>query len=530
VLVAPNFDDLAFFDTSKFNVRGGIFSEAAKMNAKAEREDVTLQKGTPSQPGVVAKESSEVSKKRTSILGDIGKPGSEDTKKAESVLSKFQTELGHGQHVESEKGSGLARSSSNASNRSRTEVGSKVKPDHSALGNEAASASAPTLVHLEGSDAVTSSPASDRPPTITSGFHPLPKPASIKSNDTSSSTAHTETPGAEIDRSASPGTAAHSASLLESFRARDKQAIAAQVSSAKSVVRKWGIDFAAKRRADFQAPAIGTGIKGQHTQPQAIYRPQEDDRLQSTVSTSAGASTSLGHSPNRTLQERLNDAAKAAAIANATTTTNRERSHSNLSNTSSSSRPTLLASPSKSGAVAGPSISEPTFTLSDQKPRRDSVPVLMQPSAGRGMVVPRVVKRPGEVTGLGNSPGQGLTRRISAADDDSTTPSASKTPELGPRKSAESDRPGVPPPIPKKPDTSELGVEMQRSGSAPIPSTPSGEITEPNQIISLTKPDDDIDIEKEKEKETGELVDTSIPQSGPSGAQDALRKLADKNV
>jgi hypothetical protein len=501
------------------------------MNVKADREDVTLQKGTPSQPGVVAKESPEVSKKRTSILGDIGKPGSEETKKAESVLSKFQTEVGHGhgQHVENEKGSGLGRSSSNASNRSRTaEVGSKVKLDHSALGNEAASASAPTLVHLEGNDTVTSSPASDRPPTITSGFHPLPKPASIKSNDTP--IPNSETLGADIDRSASPGTAAHSASLLESFRARDKQAIAAQVSSAKSVVRKWGIDFAAKRRADFQAPAIGTGIKGQQTQPQAIYRPQEDDRLHSShAASTSGASTSLGHSPNRTLQERLNDAAKAAAIANSTTTTNRERSHSNLSNSSSSSRPTLLASPSKSGAVAGPSISEPTFTLSDQKPRRDSVPVLMQPSAGRGMVVPRVVKRPGEVTGLGNSPGQGLTRKISE-DAGSATPSATgnKTPDVPPRKSAESDRPGVPPPLPKKPDMSELGVEMQRSGSAPIPSTPSNEITEPNQIIGLTKSDDD--IESEKEKEIGDLVDTSIPQPGPSGAQDALRKLADKNT
>ena len=145
------------------------------------------------------------------------------------------------------------------------------------------------------------------------------------------------------------------------------------------------------------------------------------------------------------------------------------------------------------------------------------------------MVVPRVVKRPGEVTGLGNSPGQGLTRKISE-DAGPTTSSANKTPDLGPRKSAESDRPGVPPPLPKYPNMSELGVEMQRSGSAPIPSTPSGEITEPNQIVSLTKSDDDIEIEKEKEKESGELVDTSIPQPGPSGAQDALRKLADKNV
>lgn len=457
------------------------------------------------------------------------------------MLSKFQTEigLGHGhgsgQHGENEKGSGLGRSSSNASNRSRTEVGSKSKYDHSNLSSEA-SASAPTLISDQ-NNTVTSSPASDRPPTITSGFHPLPKPASVKSADTSSTTAITESLGTDIDRSASPGSAAHSASLLESFRARDKQAIAAQVNTAKSVVRKWGIDFAAKRRADFQAPATGTGIKGQPvaTQPQAIYRPQEDDRLHSSSSSTAAIPASLGHSPNRTLQERLNDAAKAAAIANSTT--NRERSHSNLSNNSStSSRPTLLASPSKSGAVAGPSISEPTFTLSDQKqkPRRESVPVLMQPSAGRGMVVPRIVKRPGEVTGLGNSPGQGLTRKISETETKTDTPE-NKTLEIPQRESNEFNRPGVPPPIPKKPDLAEMGIEMQRSGSAPIPSTPSiGD--EPNQIISLSKPDvhsHSHDTDTGAETETGDLADTSIPSSESlnvrtSGAQDALRKLADK--
>ena len=372
---------------------------------------------------------------------------------------------------------------------------------------------------------------------MTSGFHPLPRPASVQSNETRSSTststtipiANSETVGGDLDRSTSPNTAAHSASLLESFRARDKQAIAAQVSSAKSVVRKWGIDFAAKRRGEF-APAAGTGIKGQspQTQPQAIYRP-EDDRHQLNASTSAG--TSLGHSPTRTLQERLNDAAKAAAAVNSTTA-NRERSHSNLSNASSatSSRPTLLASPSKSGAVAGPSISEPTFTLSDQAPRRDSAPVLMQPSAGRGMVVPRVVKRPGEVTGLGNSPGQGMTRKISESDTASPTPPppVSTAPELPPRKSAESDRPDtVPPPIPRKPDPEEVGAAMQRSDSAPVPSRPSLDDTkEANPIIGLTRPDDDIELETE------ELVDTSIPKSElgtspSSGAQDALRKLAE---
>jgi hypothetical protein len=46
-----------------------------------------------------------------------------------------------------------------------------------------------------------------------------------------------------------------------------------------------------------------------------------------------------------------------------------------------------------------------------------SATVMLQPSAGRGMVVPRVPKRPGEVTGLGSHPSQGMTRRISGDED-----------------------------------------------------------------------------------------------------------------
>jgi len=134
------------------------------------------------------------------------------------------------------------------------------------------------------------------------------------------------------------------------------------------------------------------------------------------------------------------------------------------------------------------------------------------------MVVPRVVKRPGEVTGLGSSPGQGLTRKISDTDSTATPKAGSKPPDLPQRKSIESDRPTTGAgavPSPKKLEAD--GVEMQRSDSAPVPSTPAVGGSEPKPIISLTTPDVDT-----------ELVDTSIP--GPSGAQDALRKLADKNA
>jgi hypothetical protein len=424
-----------------------------------------------------------------------------------------------------------------------------------------ASASAPTLVS-EQADTVISSPASDRATTITSGFHPFPftntntKPASIKSTDTRSSTSTSATAKelesstskteGEIDRSASPGGTASSASLLDSFRARDKQAIAAQVNTARSVVKKWGIDFAAKRRADFnQTP--GTGIKGQ-TQPQAIYRP-DDDRLHTNSNSAAGTSpASLGHSPTRTLQERLHDAARAAAAANVSANTGRERSGSTLStNTASSagsSRPTLLASPSKSGVVeASPSISEPTFTLSSHRTDTGTdtrtTPVLMQPSAGRSMVVPRVVKRPGEVIGLGNSPGQGMIRKTSDTPPDDGSGSRS-LPELPARKSVESDRPRVdmgdtvPPPLPDRKAESSLtpgsrSEVLNLESTTPLTLPDDTSIPSSGDITKLSRPDELPPKEEEASPLPVSQSDVEPVNLGSSTAQEALRKLAEKN-
>jgi len=588
--VAPNFDDLAFFDTSKFNVRGGIFSEAGKINSKSEREDVTIKGGPTSQPSVVAKEGSDIGKgsKRQSTHGDLGKIPSGEEKK--EMIPKVQTETG----LDNKNSSGLGRASSTSSRSMETARPkgslptrpSTVHYDNSVMESTEASASAPILIS-EPADTIVSSPASDRATTITSGFHPFPttntttKPASIKSTDTRSSTSTSTTTGTakepesgnlegDIDRSASPGGTTSSASLLNSFRARDKQAIAAQVNTARSVVKKWGIDFAAKRRADFnQTSQPGTGIKGQtpaagQTQPQAIYRP-DDDRLH-TQSGTGTSPASLGHSPNRTLQERLHDAARAAAAANSSSNNQRERSGSTLStNTASStgsSRPTLLASPSKSGVVeASPSISEPTFTLSSQRTdapttsasTATSPPVLMQPSAGRSMVVPRVVRRPGEVTGLGNSPGQGIVRKTSDTPPHdthapllppTTTGSGTATPpDLPPRKSVESDRPlidmndneTIPPPLPSRRSdpvsTAETGSEVQRSDSAPAPmaaSPHSSDTSTPASNVVTRSGQADVPSQVEGASSLPE-PDTQSVNLGSSTAQDSLRKLAEKN-
>jgi hypothetical protein len=613
-LVAPNFDDLAFFDTSKLEVRGGIFSEAGKLNAKPDREEVSL-KGAPSQPSVVAKEDAVAGdKKRNSVLSETTSTEDKEKAKVKPIIkawtdstSATKGKNGNMAEVASGSTSGVARSTSISSSKAVDALasrlpGHKARPnsihnDHSAIpGTGDASASAPNLVSIDKGNTVTSSPASDRPLSVTSGFHPfpLPRPASVQSNETQStqSSASTATAGAGVqvgtvahpelegstDRSVSPNNAA-AGSLLDSFRARDKQAIAAQVNTAKSAVRKWGLDFAAKRRADFQqtpAPAATqpasptkAGLKATPNQASLnpTYRPDETH--------SQTASSSLGHSPGRSLQERLNDAARAAANVSSSTgaTGNRERSASNLSNTSTVSasasvRPTLLSSPSKAVAVdPTPSISEPNFTLSAHRtgereqstPRRESAsttpPVLMQPSVGRSMVVPRVRHRPGEVIGLGSSPDSGLTRKMSTSSEVALGSSSGARGSKLASPPAPVNKGSVPSTLPTKlPEESlgtipsvpdlEDGAPMQRSGSAPAPTTSKAEAVKPDtQIVGLTRPDeDDIPIKQESgapETPVGEIhastSGTSTParmiaeSTGASGAQDALRRLANKD-
>lgn len=539
-----------------------------------------------------------MAKKRTSVLSETG--SIEDKDKLGSGL-KVQTESilsgpkgSNGAIGDAALTSGLGRATSISG--SKTADVSTARPKgpttqrpntihndhHVGPGITEPSASAPNLISLDEGNTVTSSPASDRPPTVTSGFHPFPfpRPASIKSNETQSTTSSTSTataggvagtegPGGEgsMDRSTSPSNVGvgGSGSLLNSFRARDKQAIAAQMNTAKSAVRKWGIDFAAKRRADFQQvqPESGAagGSGGLKSQPETI------SRAENTSASTSGSGTSLGHSPGRSLQERLNDAARAAAAANlsagsgVTGIGNRERSASNLSNTTTSSsasgRPTLLSSPSKSGVVEpSASVSEPNFTLASHRSnpndqssnRRDSAkantsvstspPVLMQPSAGRSMIVPRVPKRPGQVTGLGSSPGSGLTRKTSDSSEVALAPGVSGESKdvTPPRKSTETEsfRPASeepkaqtspPPTLPAKTiEDIEGGAEMQRSDSAPATTTQVDETKDESPIISISHPDQESPVAADENNGT-----PSQDLTEDSDAQHALRRLAEKD-
>ncbi|WVQ96740.1 hypothetical protein IAU59_003847 [Kwoniella sp. CBS 9459] len=216
--------------------------------------------------------------------------------------------------------------------------------------------------------------------------------------------------------------------LMNSLRARDKKALQAQAGAARESLKKWGVGLAAKRRAGRDP----THPQEEH-RPPALYRPPEEDAREDDVGLVATSPTG-----GRSLQDRLNAVAHAAPSPLPIPA--RERS------ASSSSKPSLFASPGKSTASTAsssppnwtPSMSKPTTSVikneatphhpaqmtvpgpasatTSERRGSQSTPVLMQPAPGRSMVVPRVPKRPGQVTGIGHNANEPMVRRVSTED------------------------------------------------------------------------------------------------------------------
>ena len=231
----------------------------------------------------------------------------------------------------------------------------------------------------------------------------------------------TRSPAPAVDHTAAAAISA--ASVLDLFKARDRQGLEAKGNVAKTRFAKWGTESLARGKAELQRlKEERMKSTNASAQPPSIPVPNQSQGSSTTSHTTGTSPTAhLGRSPGKTLQERLRETARAAEAANAATlghhTDGRVRSGSNTSNPSSSSssaaRPALLSSPSK----GEPSISGTDFVSathhnnaeSTSLGRRSSAstslsttpPVLAQPAAGKGMVVPRMTKRSGEVTGLG---------------------------------------------------------------------------------------------------------------------------------
>ncbi|WWD04793.1 hypothetical protein V865_002864 [Kwoniella europaea PYCC6329] len=500
-VVLPNMDDLAFFDTTKMSVRGGIFNESSKIKRGEETEqpetavplpESEIQTSNEDPASAVPSTSSlrkrNPQKSKTVDINGLGQAeevpqlGLPRTDTAPPTLSNGTTNRTAATVQATKKWFAQNGSARPPSLTTQTVTGGfKHSSDDNLMWQRLNSSevqgtalSDPTLVDAN----FTNSPAIAAV-QVSSSTAPLSEEEkrSLEAVQPSDSTP-TSTPRGDINihalhgeprvsdasivstSSTSTGTipsaAPHSstASLISSLRARDKQAIQAQVGTARESLKKWGVGLAAKRKA------MKEGVQhGEEHRPPALYRPPEEDFREDERSS---ASTS----PNRSLQDRLNAAAHAGATSvPMTIPTTRGRS------ASSSSRPSLFASPKS--AVSPASASPPKWSPPSSKPTtgvvRDDIsqhsnpsssvpshtrrtsntaPVFVQPTSGRSMVVPRVPKRPGQVTGIGHNAAEPMIRKVSTEDglreervEDVHVEESRAPPALPPRKSKESSRP-----------------------------------------------------------------------------------------
>lgn len=538
-------DDVAFFDTSELDIRGGIFSTAGK-KVDGPVVDVPAGRGDPpTQPGVEIGTSAEDPASATAetagmrrraptksqTMGHTG-PGStsvnrEEEKEPPAIIPRVDTAPAG--FLVGREGSVMATSTVQAT---KKWFGNTARPpsissiaalapknpskesldthrSHSVERNQErpaktlpkqlaeASSLVPDLEHKVPGEKVGLGITTNNLPSA-----PAPAQASPQ-RPTRTSFESTSTAAAPADRaiSASPTGSNNAASLITSLRARDKQAIQSQVNTARDAVKKWGVNWAAKRRTQ-----MGGTIDEQPTdRPAAIYRPSDEDEVHATdppLSRSAEGPKSL--------QDRLN---AAAAIGNRPKSGSISSTSPPQPSISSGSRPILQPSPSKT-SISQFGSSPPQWTLSTGGPTTEiakadvaaktggipvsaqtrlgkvndqhtqatkerherrgssSTPVLTQPMAGKSMVVPRVPRRPGQVVGIGSSEA-GITRRISGSED-------------------EVDRAGmvVPPVLPLDRSTSEIEAREQEGGVLPPkpsasqgPSKPSASVNDETAVV-----------------------------------------------
>ncbi|OCF40198.1 hypothetical protein I317_06023 [Kwoniella heveanensis CBS 569] len=483
-IVLPNMDDLAIFDTSHLTVRGGIFDEARKFkrNTEGDKEEPSTLASEPSQELGTANEDPSSAVPTTTALRHRHKNRAQST-------DLTNIELRPSGHVEA-TGLGIPRTDtappaigSNTTTKASTAVratkrwfaqagtsrppslstqtvtgglpitsdpemmrqrsGSSERrgvPDAQAHSVDANFENEPVVAPVRVSSStkglldsekssLAPTPTNESGPSSTStgGIHPhtLSAPTPPSEHQASNGRTSVESERA-IAVAPGPGTQSSTTALMNNFRARDKKALQAQANAAKDSLKKWGVGFVAKRRGDREA----TLVQEEH-RPSALYRPPEEDTREDDAPIIATSPSS-----GRSLQDRLNAAAHAGAAP--LNIPARERS------ASSSSRPSLFASPGKSTASPAsssppnwaPAMSKPTTsvvkdeatthppasipvpTSGSASVRRgsNSTPVSMQPAPGRSMVVPRVPKRPGQVTGIGHNANEPMVRRVSTDD------------------------------------------------------------------------------------------------------------------
>lgn len=478
-------DDIAFFDTSAQRIRGAIFSECGKKVAEPSgTAALATEKGSePStQPGLDVSTSKEDPSSATAETLNVRKSRptksqTADTNELSSLVGEVTLPRTETAPVELESLGSRRSSVIEATKRTLaadSDVDSK-RLSTSSLEKVRASQETPRpgVQSVPQRDGTTEPSKQDG---STTAFQSTlnqnlvkPKP-SIASFTPSLGTGHA--------RSASPSDTASvmsapvgdedtpsssTTSLLASFRTRDKKALQSQLNVTKDAVKKWGIGFAAKHR-----PRDSSPLPAHEEKPAALYRPAEEDGP-------GPADMAMSPTKAKSLKERLDAAAaltNAAPVPIPATGANRERT-SSVGSSSSYNR-NLSSSARSNGSTSGSgwnvASSQPTTGVNKDKvsgsPSKLSTPtfgqppstassldssiiatVSRQPSAGRSMVVPRVVKRPGELTAFGSERGEELKRvaspeaeEVLKESQEEDSEKSLKLPALPLRRSVESDR------------------------------------------------------------------------------------------
>ena len=471
-------DDIAFFDTSSVDIRGGIFSQAGKVVKEPTTDVPSGGNEMPTQTGVDVETCAEDPSSATAET-----PG---LRKRRPTKSQTVNVNGGGggdsltsldEEDEKISGIGLPRTETAPANIGSTQGAKKSAAIQAtkkwfAGGARPASTSSLSGIGVQSNTSQESLSSRSKGRDRESSMRRDSSPGGVAADTTASATDQGEERETEISTLSSSTSKGHtssrsvgrlaldststndalhlhdpstsptssSSSFITSIRARDKKAVQAQVSSAKDAVKKWGVNWAAKRRNNL---GNGTLDERDEDRPTAIYRPPDEDERGGE----ADASSRSAEGP-QTLRERLE---AAAMQAQARPVPSRQRSVSSAT----PSRPTLLTPETKS-SIAPPGSPPARWTLSSpgpttevakadvsttvsvpspaRNPKSEAVrrgsssnPVYTQPSAGTSMVVPRMPKRPGEVIGIGSSE-LGITRRISDSEGGSGGPTKMPTP------------------------------------------------------------------------------------------------------
>ncbi|WVQ73178.1 hypothetical protein IAR50_002742 [Cryptococcus sp. DSM 104548] len=542
-VVLPNMDDLAFFDTSDLPVRGAIFDHAAKIERNVTGEKVE----PPVEVPTVSKEDPNSAVPTTSSVRQRQKKKSqlaEGETPLPAPVSQSSGDSGHSipridtapPAVTTTNSTAVKKAAALAATKKWfAQTGSKP-PSLAAqaiVGGQGAAAAAspsstptlnipiespeksgnwenqPEVATVEVSSSTAPSAGSTKGHANNGSITSMPGqgvhngPSSVKGFDTSStlSGSSTETTNPTVPQ-------ASTASLISSFRSRDKKAIQAQVGSARDQMKKWGVSFAARRKA---AREGGEAIAGDEVVDmdeaglRALYRPreeEEDPRDDEPLDVQP-----LSVSSHKSLQARLNAAAhdtSASSLPHSRSLSSqgvpipeRNRSHSSSKHSlfsasprAASPRASASTSPShwtpiagtpttgmaKDDHIVGTPGSSVTSSGTQGHTRRNSnaTAISLQPTSGRSMVVPRVPKRPGQVMGFGSdmSSQSGEARSdVKNAEEDGFSGERVEHAEVGRKPEVPIVR--QPPKLPPRKSMEGTGGKVLGSGDVPPPHPPS---------------------------------------------------------